>query len=735
MAAAVKYVMEILLTPFPFLSLLVRLDIYLQYSDRLIVYPKREVENLRAQVRVLEERNDRLSEGSKSSRHSSSTVSRRASLIEPFADRQSASRNDVRIGSIVYGMGSLPFLLTRLSQFLETIRPQLKLDLTSSIGSPSILAWLPADSTTAIYLPPQQEVHSLALFWQTHYFSFPILKEGQFRKDYQALVAESGPSEPRKASPLVDIVLALCMQLGSFHIRHASPELSDGSCSPKPGCASLAGFQYYRRCQEAIDRTIETPSITTIQCYIFSIVYLCEAGLVNLAQVTIGKAVSLAMLLGLPNEPPSSDSEPDKEISRRTWWSLYSLDVMISMEVGRPPMIGTTDTTCRPPSDSNEFAEWLAPHYRHDDACPSWLGFQTQKLRLLHITRSVRSNFYDRYDRVVGEEGYEAFVNNGDAREKCASFMTEPMKELNAWGKDVPNGYYVPRKEGEPFSTKRSVLDLDPNPNILVHCQRQRLLLELQYHLQCMNLYQPFICFVSIIDAPTPLSDSKAAAGLSHAITMTTMIHEAVTTSDALNGVYCVFRWQRAALFFMIGYAYTFPLSGSRAAISKTVEMAITIIDLYVGAQPEARSTATIARVLADDTRSMSDDWSPSTWMGASTSKSRSPVDLDVIKPSAAVTPSTMQPLFGSTPRIVNLDGLATTPVTTATTAPTTVVAPNELFSSSSMPELADLGSSWWAMEMMWASMGSVENQDVDEWPMMSGSVLEGMDSNEIQDA
>ncbi|KAI1819283.1 fungal-specific transcription factor domain-containing protein [Xylaria intraflava] len=671
----------------------------------------KEVESLRAQVRSLEERKNRSREESKSSTSSSTATSRGTSLNDLYRDRQSASRNGVRIGPIVYGMVSFPFFLTRLSQFLETTRPQLKLDLITAVGCPGIPAWLPADAGNASYLSAQQEAHSLALFWQAHYFSFPILNERQFRKEYQALVAESGPGVPRKASPLVDIILALCFQLGSFNICHASRRLPSCGGPPEPGRAPLAGFQYYQRCQEAIDRSIETPSVTTVQCYIFSIVYLYEAGLMNLAQVTLGKGVSLATLLGLPNEPPSSDPEPEREVSRRTWWSLYALDVMISMEVGRSPMIGHTRTTCSPPSDSDEFARWLAPHYKHDEACPSWLGFQSHTLRLLQLTSSVRSRFCDKYDHVVGEDGYEAFVNSGDVRERCASFLTEPMRELAAWARDVPEGYYAPRKEGEPFSTKASVLDLDANADILVHCQRQRLLLELQYHHKCMNLYQPFICFVSTIDMSTPLSDSKAAAGLGHAIAMTSMIHQAVTTSDVLNGVYSVLRWQRAALFYMIGYAYSFPFSGSRAAIFKTVDMAIAVVDRYAGAQPQVCSTAVVARALAADAASIvssfhaGDDWLSSTWLGTPASEPTSAFDLDVMEPLVATAPAAMQSLFGGVTHTVDMN----TPGTT--TSPTTVVDPNELFNPGPLPAFADLGGSWDDTEMMWSSMASFETE------------------------
>jgi hypothetical protein len=140
------------------------------------------------------------------------------------------------------------------------------------------------------FLTPAQDIHFLDHFWQSHYFSYPILNEAHFRKEFKSLVDESNPGAPRKASPLIDIILALCIQLGNFRLRHTSGHQADNSFSPN--FPPLAGFQYYQRCQDAIDQTIDSPSITTVHCYIFSIVYLCEAGLLNRAQVVTGKAIS-----------------------------------------------------------------------------------------------------------------------------------------------------------------------------------------------------------------------------------------------------------------------------------------------------------------------------------------------------------------------------------------------------------------------------------------------------------
>lgn len=359
-----------------------------QNQFRSLAAAVQEIETLRAQLREFETIKQQLV-ARKPDASSPTLLSSRApsSLFDHFSVPQQPSDSDdgVYVGPILYGTASLPSFLTRMDKFLQTTRPHLdKLDIASvSAGGIFNPTRLTPDSLSSNYLSPDQEIHTLNLFWQSHYFSFPIIKEGQFRREYQDLLLETTPGTPRKPSPLVDIVLALCIQLASF-IAHSPkndfrPEEDDGDNinitgnknsksgsksstghsgtgvgSPVNGhiYPSLAGYQYYRRCQEAIDQTVDSPTISTVQCYIFSIIYLYEAGLLNRAQTVLGKAIMTAIILGLPNEPQSVEPEPQKEMARRTWWALYALDSKLSMESGRSPMIGSSFSSCRLPTDS-----------------------------------------------------------------------------------------------------------------------------------------------------------------------------------------------------------------------------------------------------------------------------------------------------------------------------------------------------------------------------------------------
>lgn len=68
--------------------------------------------------------------------------------------------------------------------------------------------------------------------------------------------------------------------------------------------ATIAGRWFYRRCQKLLTAESESPSITTLQCHILSVIYLCNASFQNMAHSTLALAVRTAQILGLHLEPP-----------------------------------------------------------------------------------------------------------------------------------------------------------------------------------------------------------------------------------------------------------------------------------------------------------------------------------------------------------------------------------------------------------------------------------------------
>jgi len=90
----------------------------------------------------------------------------------------------------------------------------------------------------------------------------------------------------------------------------------------------------------------------------------------------IGISIRLALALGLHlrNEDPTA-GEPRKETLIHTWWSLHSIECLVSTITGRPPVIAFEDCTVPLPdtlpghqSDYTDFARQTARRRTEHDS-------------------------------------------------------------------------------------------------------------------------------------------------------------------------------------------------------------------------------------------------------------------------------------------------------------------------------------------------------------------------------
>lgn len=92
--------------------------------------------------------------------------------------------------------------------------------------------------------------------------------------------------------------------------------------------------------------------------------YFLVIGHVSRAWLMVGIATRFAMALGLHlrNEDPGADASK-KDMLLRTWWSLHSIECLVSSITGRPPAISTEDCTIPLPQPS--VGEDRATNKRH----------------------------------------------------------------------------------------------------------------------------------------------------------------------------------------------------------------------------------------------------------------------------------------------------------------------------------------------------------------------------------
>ena len=456
-------------------------------------------------------------------------------------------------------------------------------------------AGVPSNEPTIVeYLTGTQEDYFLGLFWQSYHCTLQIVDEVEFKEHYRSLWAT--PGTPRKPSALVDIILAICMQYGVAFIPRsgAKKELQvdvDGND------ATIAGRWLYRRSQTLLSTELESPSIMTLQCHIFSVYYLCNASFQNMAHSTLALAIRTAQILGLHLEPPEDMPRKERELRKRLWWTVYTVESKTCMKLGRPWSAQISQATCSLPTDDYELALLSGSNFASSGGNVTWLTYNLQNTKLVLAARAIYVAFYDKCTEVLCASDGTTFYNDSQAMESCAKFLLSSMQCLQTWLRELPEGLKTKRKgTGEPFSTDRSPLEVELF--VPMWLQRQRLLLELLYHNLTMNLYRPFISFSAASSSNTSFAEGHATSCVNHAIAITHIMHQILTETDMLSGWHEAFQWQWNATLSMIGFIMACPLSPSSPSARKAINSAISVFEHFGNNFAVAASAANVTRDL-----------------------------------------------------------------------------------------------------------------------------------------
>ncbi|KIX10284.1 uncharacterized protein Z518_01366 [Rhinocladiella mackenziei CBS 650.93] len=380
------------------------------------------------------------------------------------------------------------------------------------------------------------------------------------------------------------------------------------------------GRRFYRRCQELLTEEIEGPSITALQCHIFSVIYLTNASFYNTAHSTLALAIRAGVIVGLHLEPSGCMPASQREFRKRLWWTLYALEMKAAMELGRPLVVNVSQVTCNLPKDDKD-ATGLS------DSTSTFTGdgvtgytWNLQFIKLILAARSVYITFCHKCAEILRNNGGNSPYNDPQALEVCAEYLLSRMDFLQTWLHGVPESLKIKRKgTGELFSTDRSPLDLKSMSPFWLH--RHKLLLEFLYHNLSMNLYRPFICFFRVSDACTKMTDNNAMACVNHAVTITQIIHQIPIEGDVLDGWHEILQWQWNAILSLVGYILTYPLAPSTPSARKALSIAIRVFELLESNVPCAANAASVARdlsgkadFLVDHFRSNLTTLTPSRW-------------------------------------------------------------------------------------------------------------------------
>ncbi|CAK7235060.1 hypothetical protein SBRCBS47491_009161 [Sporothrix bragantina] len=449
----------------------------------------------------------------------------------------------------------------------------------------------------ARFLTLTQEEYFLDLYWQSYHTSlFAILDEAAFRQHYRSLW-KSSAGQTRASSALVDIVLALCMQLGvSTMVPSMRQKLTVDNDD-----TTIAGRWYYRRCQALLEYELESPSLATLQCHILCGVYLCNGTFQNMSDSSCGLAVRAAYMLGIHLEPTVDMPLAQRELRKRIWWALYVLDSKIGMKLGRPFQVHLAGTST--PSLLSDRVD-VAAGASGSNFAPlgddrTWLSFHVFHSRLFCIARSAHVAFY--CSNTIPLLSGQKIWDDPTALDAHARIAMTHGEAFTQWATSVPPALTTPRTGGSlPFATDGSSLDIEPFSPLWV--QRQRLLLELMYHNLSINLYRPMISFRG--ELVTENARQCAITCARHAITLTQIAHQVLSSTTILAGWHEAFQWQWNAAMTLVGF-----LLGSASAgmmhhnnelgeARRAVDQAVAVFDLFGQNFAVAMSAAKVIRNL-----------------------------------------------------------------------------------------------------------------------------------------
>lgn len=209
----------------------------------------------------------------------------------------------------------------------------------------------------------------------------------------------------------------------------------------------------------------------------------------------------------------------------------------------------------------------------------TWLTWNLHNTKLILAARIAYTTFYDRAPNT-----FHAW--NGQP-------ITERLEE---WLKDVPEALKTQRQNhGAPFSTDRSALKIEQFAPLWL--QRQRLLLELMYHNLCTNLYRPSISFAPAT-TQTPLADMTAMQCAAHAMALTHMMHQVLTSTSILAGWLEAFQWQWNAAMTLVGFVLAYPHGASTRAARSAIDLSVAIFENFGNSFAVAAGAANIMHEL-----------------------------------------------------------------------------------------------------------------------------------------
>jgi hypothetical protein len=401
---------------------------------------------------------------------------------------------------------------------------------------------------------------------------------------------------------LLDAIIALGIQHG-----HATG-LDRRLVVPRNDCGAKSddeidwvGFEHFHRCRERMRANTEV-TLQALRCHALMIVYLMKGYAFRDAYNMLGITVRKAYVAELQRPPPSYLPEHERTSRMQLWWLIFSLDLQCSLQLSMPAACQKSLVKC--PSPIRDALErHLFPRARYGDdltAC----DYSIVMIDLAMIITDIGAC-------VSTADILDDSSNDPAVLEQLASKLAPPLRSLEDWHGHIP----VPLLLDNTFWDSDS-FNMNVNMFLPVWLQRQRILLELQYHNAYVLILRPFVslCYALFTDpsGETPTVETEQSHvqrhilnALHHASAIINIAFALSSRSDVLYGWPEVLQPLWNATLVTVTYVYANSLNPGALAASQSLAHAESVFQCFSATSAAARSAKDVVQSLAQNLKDL----------------------------------------------------------------------------------------------------------------------------------
>ncbi|KAJ3541516.1 hypothetical protein NM208_g4572 [Fusarium decemcellulare] len=213
-----------------------------------------------------------------------------------------------------------------------------------------------AKSNGPTALPIPDEARELTeVYFSTIHLAYPFIPQSLFMETWGEFRAPLVPNATDLA--ILYVICAIGSYYTSFPARDKNSNLHE------------LYFQRAMALTSGAHRSINYVSLLLVQCFYF--LAICKT---DSCWTTLGQAVRIAQSIGLHVESRNSRPRTATELERRrrVWYSIYVLDRLLSLQLGRPPAIHDDDCSVPLPcSRADSDIDWASNEIQPVEGGPS----------------------------------------------------------------------------------------------------------------------------------------------------------------------------------------------------------------------------------------------------------------------------------------------------------------------------------------------------------------------------